>query len=239
MDNNFFKRMNSKVVIAGDDDCWNWIGSVNNIGRPVITIDKKTKTSREVQTFYPQNLIVKEFYPDCGYFRVVDILCGNLRCCNPKHLSPRTFDNRFWKNVDKPDGDGGCWLWSGTKRPNGYGNITIDGKSWLTHRIAYEEYYQTKIPDNMMVLHSCNNRACINPAHLRLGTHQDNMNDMVDSDHSGKGERNTNAVLEEADVQKIRVFLSKGISMRSIAEAFNVSVSTIKDISRGRTWSWL
>lgn len=71
-----------------------------------------------------------------------------------------------------------CWIWQGGKTNIGYGLIR-DGKKMRTvHRVSYEEHNQIKIPSGMSILHSCDNTLCANPAHLRVGTHQQNMQDM-------------------------------------------------------------
>jgi hypothetical protein len=73
----------------------------------------------------------------------------------------------------------GCWEFQGGKNNLGYGMIRDDKKMRTTHRVSYEEHTQTKIPKHLVVMHSCDNPCCVNPAHLSLGTRQDNMRDMV------------------------------------------------------------
>ena len=71
-----------------------------------------------------------------------------------------------------------CWIWQGGKNNINYGMMR-DGKKMRTvHRVSYEEHSQTKIPIGMSILHSCDNTLCANPAHLTIGTHQQNMRDM-------------------------------------------------------------
>lgn len=76
----------------------------------------------------------------------------------------------------KVDTSTGCWLWQGHKYSNGYGAIKKFGKMVLAHRFSYE-LHKGPIPKNLCVMHSCDTRNCINPEHLSLGTHQDNMSD--------------------------------------------------------------
>lgn len=83
-------------------------------------------------------------------------------------------ESRFWVKVDKTNA---CWYWTGAKNNRGYGNVRIASKYLLAHRVSYAIAYG--IPDDMNVLHKCDNPACVRPNHLFLGTHQDNMDDMV------------------------------------------------------------
>ena len=72
-----------------------------------------------------------------------------------------------------------CWIWQGGKNNIGYGMMRDGGKMRTTHRVSYEEHTQTKIPKNLIVMHSCDNPLCVNPAHLSLGTRKDNTRDMI------------------------------------------------------------
>lgn len=82
---------------------------------------------------------------------------------------------RFWKYVQKTDT---CWLWIGAIDTTGYGKLNIDRKAVSVHRLSYTLHIGT-IPADLYVLHHCDVRACINPEHLFLGTHLDNIRDML------------------------------------------------------------
>ena len=83
----------------------------------------------------------------------------------------------FWSKVDMPSLLG-CWNWTGYKI-RGYGHTRWNGRYQYAHRVSYQIAYGD-IPEGLLVLHKCDNRSCVNPTHLYVGTHSDNMRDMIE-----------------------------------------------------------
>lgn len=142
---------------------------------------------------------------------------------------------RFWSKVDKTDG---CWNWTASKFNNsGYGLIKIAGKRRSAHRVSFELFHGA-IPSGMLICHRCDNRACVNPDHLFLGTHRDNMDDMVAKDRQPRGKKNGRARLDEETVVAARYAqLTSGASVATIARSLGVSKSTAHRALTGENWS--
>lgn len=145
--------------------------------------------------------------------------------------------DRFWEKVDKESPDG-CWLWTGARTANGYGGLTLGGKDRGAHRVSLEYSLGRPLAKGMLACHSCRNRHCVNPAHLREGDNTDNQIDRFIDGTDSSGEKNGNGKLTEAEV--LHIFQSD-LSSPKMAEALNhkVSRATIKAIRSGRLWSWL
>lgn len=127
-----------------------------------------------------------------------------------------------------------CILWEKSCDRDGYGHKWVDGKLKLAHRLSYEKEYG-KIPKNMCVLHKCDNPKCINPKHLSVGTHTQNMQDM-----RSKGRDNYlgRAVINKEIADKIRLEYIPGIiTMKHLATKYNLkSDSTVHYIIKGKIW---
>lgn len=132
----------------------------------------------------------------------------------------------------------GCWNWIAGKDSYGYGQMRVNGPKRLAHRISYEQHFGT-IPEKMCVLHRCDNPACINPAHLFLGTQPENIADMIakgrDRKARIKGEDHNQAKLIESEVVTIRA--SIGVPQTKLASLYGVSPSQIGSIRRRKAWS--
>ena len=166
---------------------------------------------------------------------------SNMKKLNINNITEKNI-KRFWKKVDK-ESEKPCWIWTASRNRNGqgYGQFGINYKIYVAHRIAYILQHK-EIPDDLYVCHSCDNIICVNPDHLRLGTHQDNMNDMKNKGRSPKsksfGEQNGKAKLTKENVNEIKKLLKEGnLTQSIIGEKFNVSRENISAISRGKTWT--
>lgn len=157
--------------------------------------------------------------------------------------SEKSLEERFWEKVDKRGPDE-CWEWTANK-VHGYGQISNGkhrGTPLQAHRVSWE-LHNGPIPEGLCVLHRYDNRGCVNPAHLFLGTKADNMRDMIQKGravHEGlKGEANGQSKLTKQQVLKVPVFLAQGYSQKEIAKMLGVCYMTIHRIVIGETWSWL
>lgn len=134
---------------------------------------------------------------------------------------------------------GECWEWHGAKHDFGYGLITEGPRAVYAHRVSWE-FFMGPIPDGLLVLHVCDNPPCVNPAHLFLGTHEDNVRDMVQKGRhgygGGPGEKCNAAKLTRKQVGEIRSRRSAGEKGSSIAKDYGVTVGTVYHIANKLTW---
>ncbi len=141
-------------------------------------------------------------------------------------------EERFWRSVDK---SGECWIWTAGRTQSGYGRFALNHKTHRAHRISWE-FTNGNIPEGLWVLHHCDNRACVRPDHLYLGTHSDNVKDRSDRERQARGEKVAVGKLTSAHVIEIRQLRESGLTYRQIAKRFDVSDYAIYAIVRGKTW---
>jgi hypothetical protein len=127
------------------------------------------------------------------------------------------------------DPNSGCWLWTSGWDTDGYGLLTGNKKA---HRVSWEIHFGP-IPTGLCVCHKCDTPACVNPAHLFLGTNAQNTADRKAKGRGALGEKSPHSKLT---CDQVRIALASNISKRKLADAFGVTPGTIAHIRRGRAW---
>lgn len=122
----------------------------------------------------------------------------------------------------------GCWIWTGYKTLDGYGRQKINGKMTLMHRLSFE-HFVGHISKGMFVCHRCDNRKCVNPNHLFLGTNQDNIDDKVIKGRTFK---------KLTETQVLEIF-NASASQREVAKNYGISQRQVSNIKNKKTWSHL
>lgn len=162
--------------------------------------------------------------------------------CRPPSVRP-TWRSLFWTKVKKTSG---CWEWSGLLDRDGYGRFG-HRNTWSrsfseigevsTHRIAWT-LLKAPIPNGKWVLHKCDNRKCVKPDHLFIGTHKENSADrsMKGRNPNTRGESNGQSKLTPSAIRRIRKLRDAGLPQSRIADIFDVRQPTISDILLRKTW---
>lgn len=143
-------------------------------------------------------------------------------------------EERFWSRVDKGSADE-CWLWTGGLVKKRYGNFQLPEQQWLAHRFAWTLVFG-EIPDGLCVCHRCDNPPCVNPDHLFLGTHTDNMRDCIAKGRMAHGERVGGAKLTPQKVRQMRGLYDTGTSVARLSRMFGVVSGTVCYVVHRRHW---
>jgi hypothetical protein len=190
---------------------------------------------------------------DCGkiiYYRSDVIKSGRRKSCGCiTSPSEKEYVNRLKERLmknHKKDGD--CWIWTGRIHAGGYGFLSYrskENKSKKTasnaHRVAYK-VWKGDVPKELYVLHKCDNRKCINPDHLWLGTHIDNMKDMISKNRQDKrpGEKHHVSIFLNENIYEIRRLWDEGLETQAgLARKYGASLTCIHNIVRRKTWKHL
>ncbi len=121
---------------------------------------------------------------------------------------------------------------------NGYPQVHLGQLTMNAHRYVYQLLHG-KIPPRLDVMHSCDNRECVNPAHLCLGTRKQNMADAVAKGRVPRGQLSGMSKVTEASVREIRELASNRVPQRRIALRYDISQAAVWKILNGLTWRWL
>ena len=174
----------------------------------------------------------------------------------PAALSNPGYADAFWARVEKwpgrgPKGD--CWEWTGFVDPSpksGYGIVVCDGKVQRAHRVAWQ-ITRGPIPIGLQVLHSCDHRPCVNPAHLFLGTNLDNVQDKVRKgrhprgleaamySNPRRGSDNWHSRFSDEQILAMRAMYAAGAKCVEVARKFEVKGHICNMILHGRRWAHL
>jgi hypothetical protein len=159
-------------------------------------------------------------------------------------MQRRTGDIHNWFSQQLNTTESGCWEWTRCLSRKGYGQFRMNNRTTYTHRYVLETKLGRPIRVGYMACHSCNNRKCCNPDHIREGTAKDNTQDMINSGRQAtgdavahRGESHSMCKLTEAQVRAIRE--TTGLSVREVGRRYGVSATTISCIRLGKTWAHL
>lgn len=145
---------------------------------------------------------------------------------------------RFESHI-MPEPNTGCWLWnSALLKYGGYGLFGYNRKMLRAHRVSYE-IYVGPIPKGLFVCHTCDQRSCVNPHHLFIGTHLENMADMRKKNRAARqtGEKHGKTKISSVDVAFIReMYALKKMSYAELGKKFNLSISGVRHIAQGKRW---
>lgn len=153
-----------------------------------------------------------------------------LRGLDPEYIE--RLRGRFWAKVQRAGGDD-CWEWTAAVASSGYGCIGIMGKSQSAHRVSYELNIGP-ISASLFVLHKCDNRRCVRPDHLFMGSHSVNMQDAVAKGRLSPGGQYSKLTAEK--VATMRHEYRAGVGTLALARKYQVSEATVRNTVHGRQW---
>jgi hypothetical protein len=142
-------------------------------------------------------------------------------------------EDLFWSKVEIKNPES-CWVWAGTKNRR-YGQFHFRGDTIPAHRVSWM-INRGPIPRGLWALHACDNPPCVNPDHLWLGTHTDNIKDMWDKGRGASAEKNGRTQISTETAKHIKILLGIGTRVPVICSFLNVTRMTVYAIKDGRSW---
>ena len=149
---------------------------------------------------------------------------------------------RFWNKVKKGDPDE-CWEWIAGKSGSGYGSFTVHGakgrKIHNAHKLAWIVSNSRPVPKGLVVMHSCDNKACVNPGHLSIGTPFENIRDcrLRGRKNPAVGERHSRAKMTADIVRAIRLeYETNAVSIRELQDKYGFTWSSTYAAATRRSW---
>lgn len=233
--------MNEKVIkkfwasVEKTDNCWNWIGPICKNGLPII----RHIINGKFTEISPRRLSLQINGKKLDKSeRAQPLICKNKLCINPTHLVIGDVA-RFWSKVNRLSGEDSCWIWTASHDKNMYGKFRIFEKGNKTdiraHIYSWQLFSGRKIPDGVLVCHTCDHPYCVNPKHLFLGTVKDNNDDKISKGRQAKGEKIFSSKLTKEQVIKIRELI-KSKTIKELSKIYRVARSTIHAVISRKTW---
>jgi hypothetical protein len=222
--------------VSKTDSCWNWTGYVYPGRGGRFYLAWKPKVAIVDAQRYSYELHFGPITPN----DYIDQTCSNVACVNPAHLQLRKrnpgeqarFDEKVYKF------DNGCWIWTAAHDSHGYGLFRLDGhgKQVRATHYSWELHTGRPVPPGIFICHTCDHPACVNPEHLFLGTHSDNMKDMSEKGRAAQGETHVRAKLTKANVTFIR---ESKLTNVELGKMFGVSHATVARARKCESWKRL
>lgn len=219
-----------EIITKDKNECWNLNDEFNIKNGRYLTyrFGSFKKRPRHIYWFFVYGKFPKK--------RIIGI-CGNKKCVNPHHAIEynSVFDRFILKIRVEENKRNPCWIWTGSKNKQNYGILFFGenqkSRNVMAHRFSYE-YYIGKIPENLIILHSCDNPSCVNPAHLSVGNSQENS-----LDRDIKGRSSYKLTIEK--VKEIREQHNNGKSARKLSKEFKINLKNMYNIVNRKSWKWV